>query len=303
MEEDPRGTVRQGDGVPGPAGAGGRGPTVRRRRLAAELRVLRERAGLTGEQAGERLGWSVSKISRIETGQVGVRNRDLAALLDLYEAPNGKRDALTELGRTAAQRGWWDTYESIPTEYANYISLESEASSIRCFSQTLIHGLLQTEDYARAVIRAALIPFAPASEIDRRVEVRMTRQKVLHRDPPLAIWMVLDEAALHRMVGNPEIMRAQCESLIRQAELPNVTIQVLSSAAGAHPGANTPFSILAFPELYDPDVVYIETMMSNLWIEDDGEVHRYSLAFDQLHAMALSPDDSRTFISQAARRL
>lgn len=281
---------------------GERGPTVRRRRLAAELRVLRERARLTGEQAGDRLGWSVSKISRIETGQVGVKSRDLAALLDLYEVPESKREALQELGRTATRRGWWDTYESIPTEYANYISLESEASSITCFSQTLIHGLLQTEDYARAIIRAALIPFAPAAEIDRRVEIRMTRQKVLLRDNPLRIWMILDEAALHRTVGGSEVMRGQCDSLIRQAELPNVTVQILTSAVGAHPGANTPFLILSFPEVYDPDVVYIETMTSSLWIEDDSEVHRYSLAFDQLRAMALSPDDSIQFIAQVARR-
>lgn len=283
--------------------SGGRGPSVRRRRLAAELRILRERAALTGEQAGDRLGWSVSKISRIETGQVGVKARDLAALLDLYEVPDSKRKALQEIGRSAAQRGWWDTYESIPTEYANYISLESEASSITCFSQTLVHGLLQTEQYAQAVIRAALIPFAPLTEIDRRVEIRMTRQKVLRRNDPLHIWMVLDEAALHRKVGDAEIMRGQCESLIRQAKMPNVTIQVLTSAVGAHPGANTPFSILSFPEAYDPDVVYIETMTSSLWIEDDSEVHRYSLAFDQLRAMALSPDDSAEFISEVARRL
>ncbi|MFC5830290.1 helix-turn-helix domain-containing protein [Nonomuraea insulae] len=283
--------------------AGGRGPTLRRRRLAAELRILRERSGLTGEQAGERLGWSVSKVSRIETAQVGVQTRDLVALLDLYGVSEAKRDALKEIARTAARRGWWDTYESISTDYANYISLESEATAIRCFSQTLIHGLLQTEDYAHAVIRAALVPFTSASEIDRRVEIRMTRQKVLRRDDPLNIWMVLDEAALYRLIGGAEVMKAQCASLIRLSELPNVTIQVLTSAVGAHPGGNTPFSVLSFPEVYDPDVVYIETMTSSLWIEDDSEVHRYSLAFDQVRAMALSPDDSAELISEVVGRL
>ncbi len=283
--------------------AGGRGPTLRRRRLAAELRILRERSGLTGEQAGERLGWSVSKVSRIETAHVGVQARDLAALLDLYGVSDAKREGLKELARTAAQRGWWDTYESISTDYANYISLESEAATIRCFSQTLIHGLLQTEDYAQAVIRAALIPFAPASEIDRRVEIRMTRQKVLRRDSPLNIWMVLDEAALYRRVGSAEIMKAQCASLMQLSELSNVTIQILASSVGAHPGANTPFSILSFPEVYDPDVVYIETMTSSLWIEDDSEVHRYSLTFDQLRAIALSPDNSVELISKVIGRL
>ncbi|MEV4106347.1 helix-turn-helix transcriptional regulator [Nonomuraea sp. NPDC049695] len=283
--------------------AGGRGPTLRRRRLAGELRLLRERSRLTGEQAGERLGWSVSKVSRIETAQVGVRTGDLTALCDLYGVSGAKREALHELARTAMRRGWWETYESISTDYANYIGLESEAAGIRCFSQTLIHGLLQTEDYARAVIRAALMPFTPASEIDRRVEIRMTRQKILYADNPLSIWMVLDEAALNRLVGGSEVMRAQHESLIRMSELPNVTIQVLACSVGAHPGANTPFSILSFPEVYDPDVVYIETMTSSLWIEDDREVHSYSLAFDQVRAMALSPDDSAELISEVVGRL
>ncbi|MEU6717500.1 helix-turn-helix transcriptional regulator [Nonomuraea sp. NPDC046802] len=283
--------------------AGERGPSLRRRRLAAELRVLRERAEFTGEQAAKRLNWSVSKISRIETCQVGVRARDLAALLDVYGVPAAKQEELFQLARTTARRGWWDTYESIPTEYANYISLESEASSIRCFSQGLIHGLLQTDDYAHAVIKAALMPFAPATEIDRRVEIRMTRQKILDRADAFNIWMVLDEAALRRVVGSPEIMKRQCEFLIQRSELPNVTIQVLTSAAGAHPGATTPFSILAFSEVYDPDVVYIETLTSSLWIEDDSEVHRYSLAFDQLRAIAVSPDESAELISQAVQRL
>ncbi|MET7327928.1 helix-turn-helix transcriptional regulator [Nonomuraea sp. NPDC005650] len=283
--------------------AGGRGPTLRRRRLAGELRILRERSGLTGEQAGERLGWSISKVSRIETAQVGVRAGDLAALCDLYGVAGARRESLHELARTATRRGWWETYDSISTDYANYISLESEAASIRCFSQTLIHGLLQTEDYARAVIRAALMPFTPASEIDRRVEIRMTRQKILYRDKSLNIWMILDEASLNRLIGGTAVMKAQYESLLRLSELPNVTIQVLACSVGAHPGANTPFSILSFREVYDPDVVYIETMTSNLWIEDDSEVHSYSLAFDQVRAMAHSPDDSAALISVLVGRL
>ena len=131
----------------------------------------------------------------------------------------------------------------------------------------------------------------------------MTRQKILKRDPSLNVWMILDQAALYRVVGDRDIMRRQCEFLIQQGELPNVTIQILTSAVGAHPGATTPFSILAFPEVYDPDVVYIETLTSSLWIEDDSEVHRYSLAFDQLRAIAVSPDESAELISQAAGRL
>ncbi|MFG1875096.1 helix-turn-helix domain-containing protein [Sphaerisporangium sp. NPDC049003] len=269
----------------------GHGPTVRRRRLASELRKLRERSGLTGDQAAEALGWSPSKISRIETCRVGVTAKDLARALDLYKVTDGKREALLTLARTSKQRGWWDRYDSIRTDYANYISLEAEASSVMCYCNMLIHGLLQTEDYARAVIRSALMSLLPPAEIDRRVEVRMTRQEALRRESPLKIWAVLDEAVLNRMTGGEKTMREQGRHLLEQAELPNVTIQVLPNALGAHPGT-VEFSILEFPEPYDPDAVYVETMTSSLYVEDDMDVYRYTLAFDQLRAMALGPDES-----------
>ncbi len=194
-------------------------------------------------------------------------------------------------------------YDSIPTEYANYISLEAAACGIKRYDLLLIHGLLQTEDYARAVIRSGLMSLAPAHEIDRRVEVRLTRQEVLRRADPLHLWVVFDEAALRRVVGGPEVMRAQCRHLLEQSDRPNVTIQVLPNSAGAHPGAVGAFSILEFPGRYDPSVVYVETMASSLYVEEDADVHRYALAYDQLRAMALGPDESLEMISRIAETL
>ncbi len=281
----------------------GHGPTVRRRRLAAELRKLRERAGLSGDQAAEALGWSPSKVSRIETCRVGVTAKDLGRALDLYQVTGAKRDALLTLARTAKQRGWWDTYDSLPTDYANYIELEAEASYLKRYDLLLVHGLLQTEKYARAVIRSTLMSLVSAQEIDRRVDVRLTRQGLLHRPELLQLWVVMDEAALRRVVGGPKVMREQCEHLLARAEMPNVTIQVLPNSLGAHPGAVAAFTVLGFPGTYDSDVVYVETMTSSLYVEGDADVHRYSLAFDRLRAMALGPDESLSMIAEVAESL
>ncbi|RCG32037.1 XRE family transcriptional regulator [Sphaerisporangium album] len=225
--------------------------------------------------------------------------KDLVAALDLYKVTDGKREALLTLARTAKQRGWWDRYDSIRADYANYISLEAEADTVKCYCSMLIHGLLQTEKYAQAVIRSALMSLLPPAEISRRVDVRMTRQEALRRQPPLKIWAVLDKAVLRRMTGGAEAMREQCRHLVEVAESPNVTIQVLPYALGAHPGT-VEFSILEFPEPYDPDAVYVETMTSSLYIEDDTDVYRYTLAFDQLRAMALGPDESIEMICRVA---
>ncbi|GGK64391.1 transcriptional regulator [Sphaerisporangium melleum] len=279
------------------------GPSVRRRRLAGELRALRERAGLTGDQVAEAVGWSASKLSRMETARVGVRAKDLRALLDLYNVPESRREALLTLARTDHRRGWWDMYDSIPTEYTNYISLEASVSAIKRYDLLLVHGLLQTEAYARAIIRSGLMSLAPAQEVDRRVEIRLTRQEALRRPDPLNLWVVLDEAALRRVTGGPDVMRDQCKYLVEQAERPNVTIQVLPNALGAHPGAVGAFSIMEFSGRHDPSVVYVETMASSLYIEDDTDVHRYGLVFDQLRAMALGPDESLAMIGRIAGEL
>lgn len=283
-----------------------RGPTVRRRRLAAELRRLRTIAELTLEQAAAKLGdgWSCSKLSRVETARLGVSPGDLRRLLDLYGVEDGKRGPLLKLARKARPRGWWDAYSgSLPGDYASYIELESEAAGLQCFDAVTVHGLLQTEDYARTIIGAGLMALTPPAETERRVAVRMTRQRLLSRAVnPLRMRAVIHEAALRCQVGSPAIMRGQCVRLLEVARLPTVELQVLPNAAGAHPATAGTFSILEFPEPHDPAVAYVETMTGNLFVEADAEVYRYTLAFGQLRAMALGPEESTAFIARLAGR-
>lgn len=281
-----------------------RGPAVRRRRLAAELRLLRMIAQLTLEQAAAKLGdgWSCSKLSRVETARLGISPGDLRRLLDLYGIEESRRGPLLMLARKARTRGWWDAYAaSLPGDYASYLELESEAAALCCFDAVTVHGLLQTEDYARAVIGAGLMALSPPAETERRVEVRMRRQRLLTREgSPLRLRAVLHEAALRCQVGSAAIMRAQCARLLAAARLPAVELRVLPSAAGAHPGTAGTFSILEFPEPHEAAVAYVETMTGNLFIEKDAEVYRYTLAFRQLRQVALSPAESTAFIGRLA---
>jgi transcriptional regulator with XRE-family HTH domain len=280
------------------------GPTVRRRRLAAELRRLRERAELTLEEAKDRLGWSIAKLSRIETARQGITVNDLEKALDLYGCEDAdRRAALTALARNARTRGWWDAYaDSLPTDYANYIALEAEAAAMRSFSVHMFHGLLQTPEYAREIITSALMALVPPAEVERRVEVRKTRQRLLTRDNPLRFWGVIDEAVLHHIVGSADIMRDQFDYLLELAERPNVQLQVLPYNKAAHPATAGAFDILEFPGQHDPDVVYVEMMTSSLYIEGDTDVYMHALAFDHLLAMALDSDESRDLIAAVAAR-
>jgi transcriptional regulator with XRE-family HTH domain len=273
---------------------------VRARQLAAELRRLRDAATLTGEEAAARLGWSPSKISRIETGQTAASPADLRRLLDLYEVSGTQRERLELLGQGAGQRGWWDAYaDTLGPEYTALIALEAEAESVRWYSPMLVPGLLQTESYAREVVRSGLL-IAPPGEVERRVQVKMTRQRALTKDGLPQLSVVLDEAAVLRQVGGPEVMRGQLAHLTTMAGRPNVTIQVLPLAVGAHPATTGEFTILGFPELVAPDVVYLENMTSDLYVEREGEVYRYVLAFDRLRALALSPGESAALITAQA---
>ncbi|MGH3321663.1 MAG: helix-turn-helix domain-containing protein, partial [Streptosporangiaceae bacterium] len=256
-------------------------------------------------QAGERLGWSIAKLSRIETARVGLQVADLKRMLDMYGVEAGdKREALLSLARRARTKGWWDAYaDSLPSDYTNYISLEAEAVAIRCYDAQTVNGLLQTEHYAREVIRAGLMALSPPAEVERRVEVRTTRQNLLTReDNPLRFWTVIDEAALTRPVGPREMMRQQYEHLLKLAEYDNVTIQVLLNSAGVHPATAGMFAILEFPERLDSDVVYVEAMTSSLYVESDAAVYRYTLAFDHLRAMALGPRESKAHIAELAEQ-
>jgi transcriptional regulator with XRE-family HTH domain len=275
-------------------------PTVRRLQLGNELRRLRDAAGLTIEEVGEKLECSASKISRIETGHVGVTPRDARDLLALYGAAGDDREALVQLAREARTRGWWHAYREVFT--GAFVGLEADASSLRAYQALLVPGLLQTERYARAVIRA-MRPDADDSELSRRVSARMERQRLLTDSSPPEYWAVMDEAVLHRTVGGREVMAEQLIRLIEVAELPQVTVQVVPFGAGAHPGMEGPFLILGFPEQADPDVVYVDSTTSGVYLEMPSDVRRYALMFDHLRAAALKPDDSVELIAAFAEPL
>jgi transcriptional regulator with XRE-family HTH domain len=277
-----------------------RAPSVRGRQLAAELRRLRAAATLTGEETAARLGWSPSKVSRIETGQTAPSPADLRRVLDLYEVTGTQRGRLELLGQSAGQRGWWDAYaDTLGPEYTALIALEAEAESVRWYSPMLVPGLLQTERYAREVIRSGLL-IAPPGEIERRVQVKMNRQRVLSRDTPLLLDVVLDEAAILRPVGDAAVMREQLAHLTQVAGQPGVSLQMLPLAAGPHPATTGEFTILRFPDLIAPDVVYLENMTSDLYVEREADVYRYAMAFDRLRAIALGPDDAAVLITARA---
>ncbi|MFJ2031174.1 helix-turn-helix domain-containing protein [Streptosporangium sp. NPDC087985] len=279
--------------------------TIRTRRLATELRRLREIAGLTGDQAARSLGWNPSKLSRYETATRRVQPKDLQALLDLYALPEDRRQDLVDLAKNARFKGWWDAYgDTFPTELATYIALEAEAAAIRGFSAQIVPGMLQTDEYARSVIRSGLMDLAPRGETERRVEARKTRQRLLRREVgPLDYSVIMSEAALRNRIGSSEDMRAQCRHLMDLAQLPNVTVQIIPFTSGAHPAMAGTFSILSFPARYDEDVVYIETMTSNLWVEDENDVHRYTLVLDHLRTIAYGIDESLSFLATMADQL
>ncbi|WP_028647494.1 helix-turn-helix transcriptional regulator [Nocardiopsis sp. CNT312] len=274
--------------------------TVRGRRLSMELKRLREAAGLSGEQAASRLQWSQSKVSRIETGRIAVSNKDLRALLDLYQVPQDKRDRCFELAKGAKIKGWWEAYaDAIPRDYADYIELENAACSVLTYSPQIVSGVLQTEEYAQRVVQSALL-ISPPGEVARRVKVRMERQERLMSDHARTLSVVLDEAALQRHVGGPKVMEEQLRHLVSLAEQPNLTVRVLLSASGEHPATAGEFTILKFPDSDDTDVVHVEAMTSSLYVEEEAEVFRYVLAFNQLCSMALSPSESTALITELA---
>ena len=282
---------------------GDHSPTVRRRRLALELRRLREAARLTCEEVADHLECSASKISRVETGRVSVSPRDVRDMLDLYGVPAAQRESLVQLARDSRQKGWWHAFsDTMQPQFATYVGLESAASEIRIYEVSLIPELLQTEDYARVVIRSGMMS-SPSDDVERQVALRMARQPAITRDDPPKVWAVLDEAALRRQVGGPGLMRLQLDHLLAQAALPNVAVQVIPFGGGAHPAMGRPFIILVFPERVDTDVVYLEDLTSALYVEDVAEVDRYNVFFNHLRATALSFDDSSALITSVLKEM
>ncbi|MEU4403176.1 helix-turn-helix transcriptional regulator [Streptosporangium sp. NPDC023963] len=278
-------------------------PTVRRRRLASELRRLRIEHGLSMQEVAERMELTAASVSRIETGRRGIRPRDLRAFLDMYGVPEADREPLLALSREARQRGWWQNYgDVLPGEYATLIGLEAEATSLRTYQQTLVPGLLQTADYARSVI-AATRPGDTPEEVERRVSVRMERQKRLTDDNPLELSVILGEGVVRQHVGTAQITADQFKHLIEVGRRPNVMLQILPYRAGAHPAMTGSFTVVGFPASSDLDVIYLENMSSGLYLEDATDVRRYVSVFDYLRAAALSPADTTTMLMDTQNNL
>jgi transcriptional regulator with XRE-family HTH domain len=252
------------------------GPTVRRMLVGAQLRRLRTEMGLSREEAGETIRASEWKIHRLENGQVGFKERDIIDLLRLYEVTDPDEvAAFLLLTREANTPGWWQHYgDVLPRWFRTYVDLESAATLIRTYEGQFIPGLLQTDDYIRAVIGGAQLEES-SEEMGRRVRLRMARQTLLTREHPPRLWAVVDEAALRRPVGGPEVMRGQLERLIDASKLPNVTLQVLPFAVGAHSGMPGAFSILRFADPELPDVVYLEHLTNAVYLDKRDEVERY----------------------------
>jgi transcriptional regulator with XRE-family HTH domain len=282
----------------------GVGPTVRRRRLGSELRRLRESHSIELEEVADRVGLAPSKLSRIETGKAPTRTSYLKALLELYGVDDpGQRRVMLEMARDGHQRGWWAVWPGVlPTGFGIWVGLEAEAASLRVYEAQVVHGLLQTEDYARAVM-STVRRRQNADEIERLVRLRMQRQGALHRPQPLDLWIILDEAVLHRMAGPSRVLREQLDHLYEACHWPNVTLQVLGFGSGLHPGLGGSFTIIEFPERLDPDVVYTEGVTGQPYIEErDHEVRAHSEAFDLLRASALPPAQSAHLIRSISER-
>ncbi|GHG01366.1 MULTISPECIES: helix-turn-helix domain-containing protein [Streptomyces] len=276
-------------------------PTVRRRRLGQELRKLREGKGMTAEQVAERLLVSQSKISRLENGRRSISQRDVRDLCGVYEVDDEAMvNSLMQMAKDSRQQGWWHAFGDIP--YSVYIGLETDAQSLRVYEPQIIPGLLQTRAYATAVISGALPESTPA-DIEKRATVRTRRQDRIRDDErPLRLWAVIDEAALHRVVGNRQVMVEQLEHLVEQSHLPHVTVQVLPFDTGAHPGISGQYSILEFPDASDSSVVYIEGVTSDLYLEKGPDVSKYSYMYEHLRAQALGVEQTRDFVEGIAKK-
>jgi hypothetical protein len=280
------------------------GATVLRMMLGAQLRRFREAADITPDQAGYEIRSSRSKISRMEHGRVGFKDRDVADLLTLYGvADQDVRAGMLSLAQQANAQGWWAQYGDIlPDWFEAYLGLEAAASLIRTFEIQFVHGLFQTEAYARAVTMLGH-GAAPAEEIDRRVSLRMERQALLTSPDPPRLWSVVDEAALRRPLGGQKVMRAQLSHLLEIAELPNVTLQVMPFHSGGHAGAGGSFTVLRFGEPDLPDVVYIEQLTSALYLERRTHVDHYMEVMNHLSTEALTPASTTSYIGEIIREL
>jgi transcriptional regulator with XRE-family HTH domain len=273
-------------------------PTLRRRQLGHELRRMREASGATIDQVAERLACSASKISRIETGQSGISQREVRDIVAAYGVGGEQAESLVEMAREAKQRGWWQLYGTVLT--SAYVGLEAAAEETRSYEALVVPGLMQTEDYARAMIRAAR-PEITDEAIEQRVRVRLNRQSLLTQEDPLTVSVVLDEAVLRRPVGGQQVMRRQLERLCEVAALPNVTLQVLPFGAGAHGGMDGTFTMLLFRGVANQDLVFSANAAGGLFLEKDEEVTTYAAIFARLGSAALPAAESIELIAALAK--
>ena len=276
-------------------------PIVRRRRLAAELRRLRERADLTGEFVADRMGWSPSKVSRIENAHTSARPAEIQKLLKLYGIEGSYADELMALAQEAKRKGWWKAYsDALPDPHTRFIGLEAEAAATSVWSPEVVSGLLQAKDYAREVIRTAN-GTAPPGEIERRVEARMMRQQLLQRDPPFELAAVIDESVLMRRIGNEQVMVQQIDRLLEVSEYPNLSVRILP-LDGVHPVVAGGFILLQFGEVHEVsyhDVAYIEHVTDGVYIEAERDTFQYHIGFGRLNEAALDMKDSRKRLMRA----
>jgi transcriptional regulator with XRE-family HTH domain len=272
-----------------------RSPTVRRRELGALLRALRTEKGLTVEQVSEQLLCSPSKVSRMETGHGTATPRDIRDLCDLYDVTDAaERDRMMRLAREGKRSGWWQGYDL--ENFSTYVGLEAEAVGIKYYQSTIVPGLLQTPDYARAMYEAGVPKFTP-ERIDEHIEVRLRRQRLLMQSPPIRLEVVLDEAVLHRLVGGSAVMAAQIARLSKVSKQPNVTMQVIPYTAGAHPAMDSTFNILQFAEGV-PSVVYVEGLVGWIYVERPQDIDRYQQVFEHLRTVALTPQESSELLAR-----
>ncbi|MGQ4451481.1 helix-turn-helix domain-containing protein [Streptomyces griseus] len=278
-------------------------PTVRRRRLGAELKRLREKAGVKMEEAAERIGGDKPKISRQENGRQGVSKLEIEALLALYGVSDERlRTALTTLAREGRRKGWWAQYSDIlPGGFQEGLSIESDAVRILTFQPMLVPGLVQTAEYATEVIQSA-DKGSTEEQIASYIKVRSSRQEAFGRDNPPQFLCLLDEAVLHREVGGPAVMAAQLDKILEINNPPKLTIQVVPFAQGWHAGADGAFNIYSYPDPMDLDVVSLEHLDGVLYLEEDESVERYQLAFDELRAAALTTKQSMGLVSSVQRK-
>ncbi|RMI32177.1 helix-turn-helix domain-containing protein [Nocardia stercoris] len=278
-----------------------RGPTALRIMVGGQLRKLREERGITREAAGEHIRGSHAKISRLELGRTGFKERDVRDLLTLYGVVDpAEREAFLELVVQANQPGWWHRYNDLlPQWFENYLGLEHVAKSIRTYEGQLVPGLLQTEAYARAVVMQG----NESVEATRRVELRRKRQEVLTRRNGASLWAVIDEAVLHRPIGGNAVLRAQLEHMIEMSQRANITIQVLPYSAGVHASVGNSFTMLRFSEAELPDIVYLEQLTSSLYLDRQADLELYRQVMDRLSVQAEAPDQSRKMLEKRVAEL